>query len=237
MSDAATESALDNPVWSCLSTHHAHLARGGDFAKRYPTEISPIAAVAGATPAHVAALQKLFAPGDVLAIAGAFVPVLGPDWEILRESRMLQMVMREPMPMLEPVAEIAVLSAADVDEMLALTELTHPGPFRARTIQLGTYVGVRRHGRLVAMAGERMRVGNHREISAVCTHPEASGRGYARMLMGRVIDGMLRAGLVPFLHVETANERAITLYRTLGFVERAEFPLLFAKRIGGGAES
>ena len=127
--------------------------------------------------------------------------------------------------------QIAVLSAADVDDMLALVELTHPGPFRERTIELGNFVGIRQHGRLLAMAGERMWIGDHREVSAVCTHPEAQGRGYARALMGRVINRMLRAGQTPFLHVESANERAIAMYQGIGFIQRAEFPLLYAKRM------
>jgi ribosomal protein S18 acetylase RimI-like enzyme len=231
MSDSATERMLDNPVWSCLSTHHAHFAQGGDLARRYLPEISPIAGLAGTSPEHVAALEGLFAVGDVLAVGGAAVPVLSPQWEVLRETRMLQMVLRRRVPAPRPVAEIAALSPADVDEVLALVDLAHPGPFRRRTMELGTYIGIRDRGRLVAMAGERMRVGNHREISAVCTHPEASGRGYARMLVSRIIDAMLRAELTPFLHVEADNERAIALYRTLGFVERAVFPLLYAKRI------
>lgn len=234
MSDSATEHALDNPVWSCLSTHHAHLARGGELARRYPPEISPVAGVAADTPAHVAALEALFAPGEALAVAGAFVPSLPAGWEIRQDSHLLQMVLRGPPPTREPGADIVTLSAADADEMLALVELTHPGPFRRRTMELGTYLGIRDRGRLVAMAGERLRVGNHREISAVCTHPEATGRGYARRLLGRLIGAMLRAGLTPFLHVEIANERAIALYRTLGFGVRAELPLLYAERVGGG---
>ena len=94
------------------------------------------------------------------------------------------MIRRETAPLPEGGVEVAVLSATDVGKMLALVELTHPGPFRERTIELGTYVGVRQHGRLVAMAGERMWIGDHREVSAVCTHPEAQGRGLARALMG-----------------------------------------------------
>ena len=114
--------------------------------------------------------------------------------------------------------------------MLALVELTHPGPFRERTIELGSLVGVRERGRLLAMAGERMWIGDHREVSGVCTHPEAQGRGLARLLMARVINRMLRPGQTPFLHVESANARAIRTYEGLGFVKRAEFPLLYARR-------
>jgi predicted GNAT family acetyltransferase len=124
------------------------------------------------------------------------------------------------------------LDHADVDEMLALVELTQPGPFRKRTIELGNYIGIRDRGRLVAMAGERMWVADGREVSAVCTHPDAWGRGYARALTGRVVNRMLRKGQTPFLHVYSTNTRAIELYLALGFVRRAEFKLLHAKRNG-----
>ena len=100
----------------------------------------------------------------------------------------------------------------------------------ARTVELGTFIGIRDEGRLVAMTGERMWIGDHREVSAVCTHPDAQGRGYARALIGRTVNRIIRAGRVPFLHVEATNARAIALYRSLRFIERAEFPLLFAVR-------
>lgn len=133
-------------------------------------------------------------------------------------------------------ANVAALEALvevgdDVAEILALVELTKPGPFRSRTIELGTYLGIREGGRLVAMAGERTWVGDFREVSAICTHPDAQGRGYARALMGRVINRMLRAGETPFLHVESSNIRATDIYLALGFIRRTEYPLLHAKRI------
>jgi ribosomal protein S18 acetylase RimI-like enzyme len=221
---------LDNPVWSCLATRHAHLAEGGALARRYRKEISPIAGLPMPAPANVAALEALFDVGDSIATAGAFVPTLSSRWETVQEARLLQMVRRDAAPLPEDGAEVTTLSAADSNEMLALVELTRPGPFRMRTVELGTYVGIREDGRLMAMAGERMWIGDYREVSAVCTHPDAQGRGLARTLMSRVVNRMLRAGQTPFLHVEKVNLRAIALYRTLGFVERAEFPVLMAIR-------
>jgi len=230
MPDLADESALDNPVWACLSTRHAHLAQGNGLALRYPPDYSPLSGVPAAAPDNFAALQSLVDVGDAIAVAGAHVPDWPDRWETLHRIRLVQMVRRAATPLADDGAEMVILNAADVGDMLALVELTHPGPFRERTIELGTFVGVRRHGRLVAMAGERMWIGEHREVSAVCTHPDAQGRGFARALMGRVINRMLRAGQIPFLHVESANERAIAMYESLGFARRAEFPLLYAKR-------
>jgi ribosomal protein S18 acetylase RimI-like enzyme len=230
--------ALDNPVWSSLTTRHAHVAQGDRFALRYPPGFSPLSGLPAAASDNLEALQSLVEVGDAVAVAGAHVPEWPANWETLHRIRIVQMVRRDASPLpeggteggAEGGSEIAVLTAADVGDMLALVELTHPGPFRERTIELGKFVGIRQHGQLLAMAGERMWVGDHREVSAVCTHPDAQGRGFARALMGRVINRMLRAGQIPFLHVESINERAIAMYKGLGFTRRVELPLLYAKR-------
>jgi predicted GNAT family acetyltransferase len=132
----------------------------------------------------------------------------------------------------EADVDASILGPDDVPEMLALVELTKPGPFRLRTIELGTYIGLRQSGRLVAMAGERLWIDDFREVSAVCTHPDVQGRGYARALIARVVNRMMRAGQTPILHVESANKRAIDLYLALGFVPRTELSLLYARRVG-----
>ena len=223
--------ALDNPVWSCLTTRHAHLALGDERARRYLVDISPIAGLPDTGAANVAALEALVAVGDTMALPGPHVPRLPPNWESLLESRVTQMIRVERAPLPEAAADVSALGSQDVADMLALVELTHPGPFRERTIELGRFIGIRENGRLVAMAGERMWIDDCREVSGVCTHPDVQGRGYAKALMARVINRMLRAGQTPFLHVESPNTRAIGVYRALGFVERAEFPLLYARRV------
>ena len=226
------ERELDNPFWASLAGRHAHLARGGALARRYPSDISPLSGLSAAAAANVAALESLVEVGDDMALTGPFVPALPRNWETLFQSRLTQMIRTDRSPLPEDDVDAKILGAADVADMLALTELTKPGPFRQRTIELGTYFGVRDGKRLVAMAGERMWIGDCRELSAVCTHPDATGRGYARALMARVVNRMLRAGQTPFLHVESNNRRAIDLYLALGFAKRAEFPLLYARRVG-----
>ncbi len=232
MTPSDRERELDNPFWSSLTTRHAHLAQGGTLARRYPPAISPIAALPGVGPGTVAALEALVEVGDDIGTVGPFTPPLPGNWEALHESPITQMIRADRSSLPEDHVDPSVLGAADVPEMLALVELTKPGPFRMRTIELGTYVGVREGGRLVAMAGERTWVGHFREVSAICTHPDVQGRGYARALVGRVVNRMLRAGETPFLHVESSNTRAIDLYLALGFSRRAEYPLLHARRIG-----
>ena len=226
------ERDLDNPIWACLATRHAHIASGGPLVRRYPPVFSPIAGFASANPTRVAAIEALVEVGDDMGSFGPNVPSLSANWVSIRESVLEQMVRSDELLLQEGDVDAVTLGTADIGEMLALVELTQPGPFRQRTIELGTYVGIREGGRLVAMAGQRMWVGDYREVSAVCTHPDAQGRGYARALMGRVINGILRAGERPFLHVDRVNLRAIDTYRALGFVRRTELPLLHARRIG-----
>ena len=227
---SAIDRLLDNPVWSCLTLRHAHFSSGGTLARRYHADISPISGLAGESPEHVIALEAIADVGDDVALLGLSVK-FGANWEMLYASRLTQMIRKDASLLPESPAEVVTLGARDVPEMLALVELTKPGPFRTRTIALGNFMGIRDNGRLVAMAGERMWIDNLREVSAVCTHPDAQGRGHARVLITRVVNRMLRAGETPFLHTESKNLRAIELYRALGFITRVDFPLLVAKRV------
>jgi predicted GNAT family acetyltransferase len=167
-----------------------------------------------------------------MATVARSIPKLSARWEILYESRLTQMMRNERTPLPEGDVDASTLGPADVPEMLTLVELTKPGPFRPRTIELGTYIGVRQSGRLVAMAGERLWIDDFREVSAVCTHPDVQRRGYARALIARVVNAMLRARQTPIIHVESANTRAIELYVSLGFGRRSELSLLYARRVG-----
>jgi predicted GNAT family acetyltransferase len=231
MASSDLERQLDNPVWWCLSTRHSHLALGDDRARRYPPAFSPITGFPDSGPPSVEALEALVEIGDDMGAIGPSRPILSSSWDTLLETQITQMIRTEREPLPEGDVEVSSLGAVDVPDMLALVELTQPGPLRQRTVELGHFIGVREQGRLIAMAGERMWVDDCREVSGICTHPDAQGRGYARMLTGRVVNRMLRAGQTPFLHVMSANDRAIELYRALGFARRAEFPLLHAKRV------
>jgi len=167
MTSPDDERDLDNPVWSCLTTRHKHLAYGGTLARRYPPAIAPIAAISDTSPECVAALEALVEIGDDVGILGSSVPVLRANWETLHGSRLTQMIRRSRALLPEGDADTSTLGPSDVAEMLSLVDLTKPGPFRPRTIELGAYLGIRESGRLVAMAGERMWVGKFREVSAV----------------------------------------------------------------------
>jgi ribosomal protein S18 acetylase RimI-like enzyme len=220
---------LDNPIWSALTTRQAHLAETSDLVKRFPPDITSLAAFAEPSDAAYASLSNLLsgAPAGLFLHSRAAFP--GDGWVLLRDLVLLQMV-HENGTATAPAKEHQVLGAADSAEMLALAQLTQPGPFGSRTYQSGKYLGLRIDGVLVAMAGERMRVPGYAEISAVCTHPDHVGHGYAASLMSTLIHSMRAQGETPFLHVAAENKRAIALYERLGFRIQRQFQLAVVKK-------
>jgi ribosomal protein S18 acetylase RimI-like enzyme len=151
-------------------------------------------------------------------------------WEVLSESRILQMMWDRSTALPEDRTGIVELTATDGPAMVELTRLAFPGFFRQRTYTLGRYCGIRQDRTLAAMAGERMRATGFQEISGVCTHPEHVGRGHSSKLNASMIEAICARGVQPFLHVSCDNERAISLYRRLGFVTRAELGLWHVRR-------
>jgi ribosomal protein S18 acetylase RimI-like enzyme len=227
---------LDHPIWNALTTEHAHLALGNGLARRYPPEIGPLSGMVELTAAAYQALRELTRPGG---IAGLFLDhpwEPQPGWTLVRDGKMNQMVCFEPgmaSPEIHAAGmEIEHLTAADVPEMVALARLTEPGPFDRRTMELGRFFGIREAGRLAGMAGERMSWPGFREVSAVCTHPDARGRGYAKALISTVVDHIRSQGKTPMLHVFTANTSAIRVYEALGFAVRRHLELALLKRDG-----
>jgi ribosomal protein S18 acetylase RimI-like enzyme len=213
---------LDNPLWAALTGPQAHLAVRSGRAARYPADVSPFAAVAGLPEVDGAAwadLAALAGPTGSLVVPGA--PDVPPDgWELVGAIPGVQMVGDGLDPTPDPEAE--PLGPADVPEMLDLVARTRPGPFLPRTITLGSYLGIRRGGRLVAMAGERMRPPGFTEISAVCTDPAYRGQGLASRLVRAVAVGIRERGDVPILHAAADNATGIRLYHRLGFTLRRE---------------
>ncbi|WP_436844687.1 GNAT family N-acetyltransferase [Streptomyces longwoodensis] len=208
---------LDNAVWAALTGPHAHLAERLGRAARYPADVYAFAALADpADPAAWADLHALAGPGTTVRVKP--VDDVPDGWEVVGAGRGVQLV--DTALRAEPAPEAVRLGPADVPEILDLVARTRPGPFLARTVELGTYLGIRHHGRLVALAGERLRLPGWTEISAVCTDPEHRGRGLATRLVRAVAAGIRARGDVPFLHAAADNTPAIRLYRSLGFTLR-----------------
>lgn len=227
---------LDNPIWHALITEQSSLSLGSGLARRFPAEIGPLCGITNPSAESYDALRPLAGPGGtaVLFFTEPCEPPAG--WTMERAALLDQMICLAPQnPKIvhpAPEAKPRRLTAADVPAMLELAELTEPGPFGPRTIELGAFFGIFDSGRLLAMAGERLHMPQFVEISAVCTHPDARGRGYARILMAEVMKEIRQRGKTPFLHVLAANAAAISVYKSLGFTLRRTLHLAVLKNGG-----
>jgi predicted GNAT family acetyltransferase len=225
--DASAEVAagghpLDRPAWTALTTRQAALAEG-DAARavRIKAEYGIFIAGADHSPASLAAVAALVpVDREVAMVEAAPWPTI--PWVASEVRAICQMVAERPATEPVPGVTITPLTDADGPQMLALATLTRPGPFSTRTHLMGDFVGVKEGGRLIAMAGERLRAPGFTEVSGVCTLPEHRGRGLAGALMRRVMAGVVARGETPFLHAYPSNTGAIALYETLGFRLRRE---------------
>ncbi|HTT24322.1 MAG TPA: GNAT family N-acetyltransferase [Candidatus Sulfotelmatobacter sp.] len=210
---------LENVIWRALTTRQAHFAESCDTARRFVREVTSLCAFAEPNNEGYESLASLAGPSGTAAVFldQPYEPRAG--WDYIAGAGLLQMICengKHAAP-LKPTAQIVELGDKDSPDMLELTALTKPGPFGPRTHELGYYVGIRDSGKLVAMAGERLKVPGYTEVSAVCTHPDHLGKGYAAALMTEVMHGIRARGETPFLHVRADNSRAIVLYERLGF--------------------
>ncbi len=220
--------ALDNVIWQALTTRDAAFAESFGEARRFVREVGPLGAFREHGAPGYASLAELVGLGETV---GLFLdePYESRDgWEFVAGAPLLQMVADNGMQLTArpdshrrlPIPELVELGVQDSSEMIELTALTKPGPFASRTHELGTYLGIRVQGQLVGMAGERLKVPGHTEVSAVCTHPKHTGKGYAVVLMLEVMKRIRGRGETPFLHVREDNVRAVEIYKRLGFRER-----------------
>jgi ribosomal protein S18 acetylase RimI-like enzyme len=221
---------LDHPIWNALTTRQQALAEGGALARRYPPAIAPFAAMADMSAQSFAALGALMTGSDIVVLFTPD-PVNAPaELKVLLAETGEQMI-GTPAESSIGGAEIITLGADDAPAMVELTELTKPGPFTLRTHELGTFLGVRIDGQLVAMAGERMKPVKYTEITAVCVHPDHRGRGYAQLLLGAVARQITARGEIPVLHVFSHNHSAIALYRRQGMEIRRRLHVTVLQRV------
>ena len=230
---SAQSNPLDNPIWNSLLTEHRSFAVSNELARRYPAAVGPLSGIECQNEASYEALRELAGPGGIVVLFCTERPAPPPGWALIRGGVLTQMVCTKPG---NPVPngltrgeELRRLTSADVPAMLELADLTEPGPFRQRTIELGAFFGIFQCGRLLAMAGQRTHLPRFVEVSAVCTHPDARGRGYARTLIATVMDEIRQRGKIPFLHSFADNYAAIRVYESLGFTERRTLELAVLK--------
>lgn len=218
---------LDNPALASLTGPHAHFAERRGRVLRYPVDVSPWLALPDEPDARDwADLAALAGPGAEVPLPG-FRGEVPAGWEITFRMAGVQLV--DGGLAAAPDAEAVSLGPADVPEILDLVARTRPGPFLPRTVELGTYLGIRRAGALIAMAGERLHPPGWTEISAVCTDPAFRGEGLASRLILAVAHGIRERGETPFLHTSAENTNAIRLYESLGFRLRRHTAFLAAR--------
>jgi ribosomal protein S18 acetylase RimI-like enzyme len=229
-STAGAPHILDNPAWAALTGPHSRFAERVGLAARYPTDVSPFTALAdSADPRAWDDLVTLVGPDTLTPVSGA--TELPDGWETVEKGQGVQLV--DTALRAEPDPEAVRLTPGDVPEILDLIARTKPGPFLPRTIELGTYLGIRRDGRLIAMAGERLHPPGWTEISAVCTDPDHRGQGLATRLVRAVAAGIRDRGDTPFMHASAANTGAIRLYESIGFTLRRRSAFLLVRTPAG----
>ena len=220
---------LDHPIWTALTTTQRALAEGDARARRYPTEVTPFADMPDLSAENFAALAALMSPADFAVLFTPEAVKVPAEFKVVLAETGEQMI-GTPIETPANGVDIVTLGRDDVPAMIELTELTKPGPFYARTHELGTFRGIRVDGQLVAMAGERMKPAHYTEMTAVCVHPSHRGRGYGQMLLSAVSRGIVSRGEIPFLHVFTSNHSAIALYRRQGMEIRRRLHVTVLKK-------
>ena len=222
---------LDNPVYNGLLSGDQHLSFGTDTVKFFDAEVSPFAGFSHDYDRGFEDLHQLLPSGRGILYATPGVITKPRGWQLEHEIRGLQFVFDTDHPIAKPSFQPVALQDEHVNQMVELAKLTKPGPFGQRTIAFGHYFGIFEGDQLIAMAGQRLHVHQYSEISAVCTHPEHLGKGYAAALMLHQLDLILSHGQIPILHVREDNHRAITLYERLGFQLRGPMNFYLMKKI------
>jgi ribosomal protein S18 acetylase RimI-like enzyme len=217
---------LDNPIFNALMTRHADLSIGDDRARRYLPEFTCLAGLRDNSAESFESLHQAIGDATV-RISSHEDPILPKDWICDYTFEVSQMVCNDLKEC--KGQELVILTPGDVPEMLELIKLANPGPFYKRSIEFGTFVGIRYGAKLVAMAGERIKLPGLDEISAVSTHPDYQGRGYARALVHAVCQNIRARGNTPFLTVRTDNPAGIRSYQSVGFKQRRTLKYSFVR--------
>ena len=219
---------LDRPIWTALATRQQGLAFGDERARRIDPAYGVFAVARDASEDSREALTALVRAHGDAALVEAEPPDLPAGLEVVSRAVLWQML-AEDLRLVPPDFEWVDLAEADAPQMLALAELTRPGPFSSRTHRLGDFVGVKRDGELIAMAGERLKPDGFTEVSGVCVRPGDQGRGYAAGLMSVVAERIVARGETPFLHVYDHNARAIAVYQALGYRLRRKMAMVVVR--------
>ena len=211
---------LDNPAWNALISGNENLHLGNNHIRYFDRDVSPFVGFKENTIENFQELYDLSPEGRVFLFVAPNEIGIPTPWKELDRVKGNQMIYQPGVAFGEPTTELTALTQEHVPQMLSLTRLTNPGPFAERTIDFGHYRGVFQNDELAAMAGQRLHAFNYAEVSAVCTHPDHTGKGFARQLLIHQINRIQAESKIPYLHVRSDNDRAIKVYESLGFVTR-----------------
>jgi predicted GNAT family acetyltransferase len=222
---------LDNPAWNALISGNSKLSNGNETVKYFDKEVSPFVGFKHNADSDFEILYDILPHSGPVGFVGAVERQLPKQWELIQYIKCAQMIFHDTAAPANVNEKLVLLTQEHVPQMLALTKLTNPGPFALRTIEFGHYYGIFDGDQLIAMAGQRMNPSPYAEISAVCTHPDYLGKGYAKQLLLFHINRIIAAGNTPMLHVRHDNERAIKVYESVGFAIRRELHFYIMKKV------
>jgi GNAT superfamily N-acetyltransferase len=221
---------LRNPVYHSLLQNDSHLGTHSGNVAWFDEAVSPFA---GFEEGHENGFADLYhaLPAGRFILYATPLSITPPKKWMLEEAVEGQQFLYKGSTIEEEASfQPTRLEEQHVPAMMELAALTRPGPFGPRTIEFGHYYGVWEGDRLLAMTGQRLHIQNFTEISAVCTHPDCLGKGYATALVRHQAALILRQGGIPFLHVRADNHRAIAVYERLGFTVQGPMNFYFLKK-------
>jgi len=221
---------LQNPVYNALISGDRHLSFGEGNVKYFDEQVSPFAGFEHGYEKGFSDLYDIFTTGRKIIYAAPFQIPQPAGWQLQHNLKGLQFVYEPGSELKTEFPNIVPLDERDIDQMVQLAKLTKPGPFGTGTIKFGSYYGIFDNEKLVAMTGQRLHVQNFTELSAVCTHPDYTGKGYANSLLQHQLNIILKNNQQPFLHVRKDNTRAIEIYQRLGFTVSGNMNFYFMKK-------
>jgi ribosomal protein S18 acetylase RimI-like enzyme len=208
---------LDNPVWYSLAESHKQYAITYDETPFYDPEYCPFGAALDPKQSANALAQYSQLSANFFIVGEK--PEIPPTLQLENELVCLQMMIKAPIT-IPIINTIIKLEETHREDLLGLVKIVYPEYFKSKTATLGNYYGIYQNQKLVAVTGERMQMNDFIEVSAVITHPDYLGKGYAKQLVAHTANVILNQNKIAFLHVYEKNLGAIKLYEKLGFETR-----------------
>ena len=202
---------LNNPVWNSLNETHGTFSIKYDGIKFYAPEYCPFGGFIN--------LENSSAKNNNFYVVGK-KPLFSNALTLNKNLVCNQMILDKPINISINEEIVELKTQRQKTELFHLVNMIQPGYFNSKTSDLGNYFGIYKDEKLIAVTGERMKMNEFTEISAVITHPEHTGKGYAKQLIKQTTNQIFKENKIPYLHVAESNIGAIKLYEKLGFTTR-----------------